>query len=346
MEASFESMTETSSSDKAYEALYQIFKAKGGEIPLLQACRVGNIGLVDYIAKNHGHSPEDTYQIGDDGFSPLYFAIRENNFALATLFTLFFLPFRYESQHDRDLIALARKSDHPEMPMILNIIITSMSKGHLKQKIEEKDKKEASEQAMKELIAEEDRKQKQRDKKKQQKARAKVRKQTEASISTSQPVSLETPDFNKFGSDKPIRKQIVEESVFTPFIKISRRSNASRKRLFKNMKKINEMKKKIRKWITTRVSTRRFHAVPSLQMSTIEELYRIEEEVEPFSLPHLVVSNQQPLLGWPLYEQRWKERNEKPFVWPLALGLSQDSGSIFTHRIDHSLGMFQPSIFF
>jgi hypothetical protein len=340
-------MNKNSKMEASYEALYQIFKTKGGEIPLLQACRVGNHGLVEYIAKNHGHSPEDTYQIGDDGFSPLYFAIRENNFALATLFTLFFLPFRYESQHDRDLIALARKSNHPEMPMILNIMITSMTKGHLKHKIEEKDKTEASEQAMKELIAEEERKQKQREKKKQQKARAKSRKQTEASISTSQPVSLELPDFDKFGNDKPIRKEKMEESRFTPFVKIGRRSNSSRKRFFKNMKKMNEMKKKIRKLISKKhISMRRFHGVSFVKMNETQEIDRIEEVMESISLPDLIVSDQKPLLGWHLYEKRWQERIQKTFVWPLAIGLSEDSSSLFTHRIDHSIGMFQPSIFF
>lgn len=334
--------------DSAYEALYQIFKQKGGETPLLQAARVGNVALVEYIARNHAESASEVYQIGDDGFSALYFAIRESHFTLSSLLTLFFLPFRYESQHDRDLVALARKSDHPDMKMILEIIVTSMTKGYLKKRIEEKAKEAESEQAMKELIADEERKQKQRDKKKQQKARAKARKQAETFIPVSQPISLEAPDFDKFEGEKPIRKERVEENGFAPLIKIGRRSNASRKRFFKNMKKMNEMKKKIRKLISGfRVLTRRSHSVPSFSMMKTKEIERIEEEVESISLPDLLVSYQKPLVGWALYEQRWKERSEKPpFVWPLAIGLSQDSGSLFTHRIDHSLGMFRPSIFF
>lgn len=324
-----------------YESLYQIFKAKSKESPLLQAARLGNIDLILHIISK---KDEQVREVDEDGFSALYFVIQENHIFLSQLLAISFSPFHYECQHDRDIIALARNHHTHEMDRIVQFIIQDMYRNRILDQASKTLQEIENEQFVRELIQEDEETEKKlqqkRDKKRAKKQKAKLRKQTEHHITSSQPVSLNTPDFTKFGDDKPIRKGNMEEVIFEKLVKIGHRSGRYRRRQFLRNKK----KKKV--VLTTIRYVPRTH-FPSISLKQVKEPIRIfRRKRDKITIPTFTIQSGTPLLGWPLYEKRWMERLQRYVHQPIIVEIETNTDSLFTYRNDHALGMFQPSIFF
>jgi hypothetical protein len=325
-------------------------KKTSDEPPLLTACRWDRDGIskfdlvIDFIIRNEIHKDSDANFVGSDGFSALYYAIQQNKIENARMLLNYFKPLKFSKQHDRDIIALAMRQENPEMKefgyeMISQIAEEFIHDNHEKTR-ETRERDEIARRLIEDEEREEEKKRRQREKKKEQKMRAKLRKQSEKNIHSSTPVSLSTPDFNKFGSDKPDRKEVVEEVNFVPFVKLNMRSRSFRKRFFRYFKR-NRSPRMLKK-----VSYRPYsHDISRPSLIHVETIKPYSIKKSDFSLRDLVVSSEKPKTI-DIYEKRWMERIQNPPYIPLMLRQSNEKQSFFQYRNDDALGMFSKSIFF
>ena len=320
------------------------------EPPLLTACRWDRDGnskfdlVIDFIIRNEIHKDSDANFVGSDGFSALYYAIQQNKIENARILLNYFKPLYFSKQHDRDIIALAMRQENLEMKefayeMISLIADQFMLDNHQKLR-ETRERDEIARQLIEDEEREEEKKRRQREKKKEQKIRAKLRKQTEKTIHSSTPVSLSTPDFNKFGGDNPERKEVVEEVNFVPFVKLNVRSRSFRKRFFRYFKR-NRSPRVVKKVIYHPYS----HDISRPSLIHVEPVEPYFMRNKYFSLQDLVVSSEKPKII-DIYEKRWLERIQNPPYIPLMLRQSNEKQSFFQYRNDDALGMFGKSIFF
>ena len=331
-------------------------KKTSGETPLLTACRWERDGIskldlvIDFMIRHEIHQDSDANFIGTDGFSALYYAIQQNKLENAKLLFPYFQPLQFSKQHDRDIIALALRQEDIEMKTFAYDMISSMADEYLSEKREEIRISKAKDEIMKSLIEDEERekkeeekKRRQREKKKEQKARAKVRKQTQTS--SSNPVSLNTPDFNKFGGDKPGRMKKLEETLFMNLVRPNVRSRSFRKRFFHLFRRNRSPKRIIKRMEYKSIS----HSIVSLhsviQMETPEPYVCGKTDI---MMEELIVSSEKPknLISWDIYQKRYEYQvQNRPYI-PLMLRQSNEKESFFQYRNDDALGMFGKSIFF